>query len=181
MWGILSSAAGLLRLRWKGIAVIGGILVFGLTIWQWHTDIVSRVRAMAGYEQVVQALKEQKQALEAYREETRRVRRINEKSAKKLQEIERVLAILEGSFYELEQKSEAVADWADNRAPGPLLDWLRESPADGDQSEGRADPSAQAVGRADRASPAFRALQPGSGDPSQAAKEDTRKIRGPSE
>jgi len=122
---ILSWAMGFLRIRWKAVLILAAAGVLMFVFWQWRSDIQDRVRAVVGYEQVIQALDEQKQALKDMQAENARVRRINDEYADRLETIRQSLRGLEYEIRDLETASEAVADWADNLLPGSVLDRLR--------------------------------------------------------
>lgn len=147
---ILSWAMGFLRIRWKAVLILAaaGVLIF--VFWQWRSDIQARVRAVIGYEQVIQALDEQKQALNELRAENARVRRINAQYATRLETIRQSLRGLEYEIRDLEKASQTVADWADNTVPGPVLDRLRgERSPNRDQNKNSTDPASPGMDATD--------------------------------
>lgn len=150
MFGFLTGAFSFLRLRWKAIAVLCVALILAGVIWKWHSDIQAKVRAVMGYEQVTQALKEQKQALREYEEEVQRRRRLNEKYRERLQNIQEAISDIEGDLYDLERQSKKVADWADNRWPDPLVRRLQSIYQDSNASREGANPAPQTMDSADR-------------------------------
>jgi septal ring factor EnvC (AmiA/AmiB activator) len=141
---------GFLRIRWKAVLILAAAGVLMFVFWQWRSDIQDRVRAVVGYEQVIQALDEQKQALGKLRAENARVRRINAQYETRLENIRQSLRGLEYEIRDLETASEAVADWAGNPLPGPVLDRLRgKRPAHSDPDTNSTDPAATSLDEAD--------------------------------
>jgi septal ring factor EnvC (AmiA/AmiB activator) len=147
---ILSWAMGFLRIRWKAVLILAAAGVLMFVFWQWRSDIQDRVRAVVGYEQVIQALDEQKQALGKLRAENARVRRINAQYETRLENIRQSLRGLEYEIRDLETASEAVADWAGNPLPDPVLDRLRgEGPAHSDPDTNSTDPASPGMDATD--------------------------------
>ncbi len=153
-------------MRWKAVLAIGLVLVLGLALWQWYDDIGARIRAQMGYEQMEQAFKEQKQALQELQEETERRKRINAKWRNELRQVRTKLSSLEGEIYELEKKSEAMADWAGKPIPRVVLERLRDIYSENrDQDQDQAAPTPGEVAPADQPSEVDRDKEQGSLDP----------------
>jgi len=150
MFGFLTGALSFLKVRWKAVAVLCVALLIAGVIWKGHSLIAAKARAVMGYEQVIQALSEQKEALREYEEEIERRRRLNEKYRERLQNIQQAIASIEGDLYDLEQKSQKVADWTDDRWPEPLVRRVRAIYQDNNASEEGADFTAKAMDSANR-------------------------------
>lgn len=150
MLGALSGVLSFFRLHWKAMAVLCFALILAGVIWKGHSLIAAKARAVMGYEQVAQALDEQKAALRDYEEEIKRRRRLNEKYRDRLQNIQQAIANIEGDLYDLEQKSQKVADWTDDRWPEPLVRRVRAIYQDSNASGEGADFAPKAMDSANR-------------------------------
>lgn len=129
--GILS----FFQLRWKAILVICVCLGIGLLVWQWRSDIQARVRAVVGYEQMAQVVKQQNKAIKELHQEYRRVKEINKKYSAR---IEKIRDEMQGTYHEIEkvlQRSKEATNWADNPLPDAVLARLRNRSPKGGEAD----------------------------------------------
>ena len=107
--------------KWK-LWAIGALAVVLLgAVWQWRSEIETRVRYAVQGEQMEQALRDAEQRAEAERDERRRLERI-------AQDREQRLSELRERERETRRELEAIRaedDIWDRPIPGAALDWLR--------------------------------------------------------
>lgn len=152
MLGFLGSALSFLRLRWKPVLIVTAATLLALMVWQWRSDIRQSVQAVMSYEQVLQDLEDQKQALQDVIEEQERQERLDTKYQDALDEIQVSLQGMEHEIHQIEQADPDVADWADNLVPDAVFNRLRpEGPQGRDQNGTSADTPAEEVGEANSA------------------------------
>lgn len=125
MWTVFASLGNFFRLKWKAILVImTGILII-LGIWHYNSLIENKVRAMIGYQQVQQALQEQKQAFKNLKKEQQRIKRLENKYKQKLENIKEYLRGLRYDIEKIEKNNEIVRNWSNNGAPTYVINKLR--------------------------------------------------------
>ena len=125
MWGIFSSLGSFFRLRWRGILVIVVGILIVLGVWSYKSSIQEWTRAKIGYNQVQQALKEQKQAMKELQRQNELVIKINKQYREKIQDIRNDMVEVSNEIEKLERQNKKVADWADNSAPPAVINSLR--------------------------------------------------------
>ena len=107
--------------KWK-LWAIGALAVVLLgAVWQWRSEIETRVRYAVQGEQMEQALRDAEQRAEAERDERRRLERIAQDREQRLDE-------LRERERETRRELEAIRaedDIWDRPIPGAALDWLR--------------------------------------------------------
>ena len=107
--------------KWK-LWAIGALAVVLLgAVWQWRSEIETRVRYAVQGEQMEQALRDAEQRAEAERDERRRLERI-------AQDREQRLSELRERERETRRELEAIRaqdDIWDQPIPGAAADWLR--------------------------------------------------------
>ena len=125
MLGMLTGALSFFRLRWRTVLIVTAATLLVLVVWQWRSDIKQSVQAVMSYEQVLQDLEDQKQALRDVMAEQERRERLDKQYQDALDEIQVSLQGLEYEIHQIEQADPDVADWADNPQPDVVYERLR--------------------------------------------------------
>ncbi len=127
---------GSLLKKWKLWAIGTLVLALVAAVWQWRGELQEAARQAVIGEQLREDLREASRELQRAREERDRVERIAEERADRLDRLRQRERDLEQSLRALEESDDEVADWAERRLPGGVLDRLRGEPrADNDDED----------------------------------------------
>lgn len=122
--------------KWKLWLILTLAIALAGAIWQWRGEIQEAARQAVIGEQLREDLREASRELQRAREERDRVERIAEERADRLDRLRQRERDLEQSLRALEESDDEVADWAERRLPGGILDRLRGEPrADNDDAD----------------------------------------------
>lgn len=132
MWWSLASLSNFFKLKWKPILIIVAGLLIVLLVWQWRSDIQEKVRAVTGYNQVVQTLEEQKKEFKKLEKQYERVIEINKKYKEEIKEIKQNRLEISNDINELKKNNKQVKNWSNNTIPNAVYNRLRNNTKSGD-------------------------------------------------
>lgn len=129
---------------------MGILIVIG--VWSYKRTIQEATRKAIGYNQVQQALQEQKEAMKELQRQNKIVIHLNEKYRKEIREIRNDLGEVSHDIEKIQEQNKKVAKWANNTVPVPVLNRLREQDKDSNKNRNREGAAPKEMSNANRTS-----------------------------